>query len=202
MNWVLKEGRRFVHAATTAVAALAALAAEGARQAEVRAAAVAGVLDLAPRLRAAVGLVLGVDPSADEAVQRREVPLGRELAVLLHVRDGARPHDLALGHMEQVRGPALEVVEDVRAIEDRGPTGLGLRLEKAQDALARVDVQVRGDLVHEVHGPWLAENLKKLTPATLAVREVVDQPVKAHLQDLPEVLASCGVDDALPEQVA
>merc|ERR1719330_1357564 len=180
------------------VASSPALAAEGPCQAQVRSAAVTGVLNFPPRLRTAISLVLSVDPAADEAVEGSKVALCHELAVLWDVSHGACPHDLALGHVEQVRGPALQMVEDVGAIEDRGPPHFGLCLEETQDALPCVDVQVRGDLIHEVHRPRLAENLEELAPAPLAVREVIDQPVEAHLQDFPQVLTSGGADDAFP----
>lgn len=48
---------------------------EGTCQTEVRASAVSCIVDLAPRLCVTIGLVLGVDPTADHAVERRRMAL-------------------------------------------------------------------------------------------------------------------------------
>merc|ERR1740129_528636 len=117
-----------------------ALRAERPGQPEVRPATIARVLELPPGLRAAVGLVLGVNPTTDEAVERCQIALFDELLVLCDFVHATRPRHLALRHVQQMRRPALQMVEDMGAVEDRGPSDLRLSLKKAEDALARVDV--------------------------------------------------------------
>mmetsp|Transcript_136115 Transcript_136115/g.422924 ORF Transcript_136115/g.422924 Transcript_136115/m.422924 type:complete len:583 (+) Transcript_136115:188-1936(+) len=162
---------------------------EGPREAQGRDAAVEAAADLPPGL-VVVGAVLRVDPAPDEGVERRGVPGLAELPVLPDLGEVAVLHDPRLGHAQQVRRPALEVVEDVRAIEDRGPAELALRAHEAQDALAREEVEVGGDLVHEVEGPGGGEQLQQLAAPALAVRDLVDLPLEVDLEDVAEVPAA------------
>mmetsp|Transcript_96494 Transcript_96494/g.249500 ORF Transcript_96494/g.249500 Transcript_96494/m.249500 type:complete len:333 (-) Transcript_96494:606-1604(-) len=120
--------------------------------------------------------------------------------ILRQLLDDARLHHLALGHVQEVGRPALQVVEDVRAVEDCGTTQLGLGTQEGEDALAREDVEVRGDLIHQVHGAWRAQDLQQLAAPTLAVGEVIDLPVQVDLQDISEVLAPLCAGDLVTKQ--
>mmetsp|Transcript_37919 Transcript_37919/g.121971 ORF Transcript_37919/g.121971 Transcript_37919/m.121971 type:complete len:381 (-) Transcript_37919:728-1870(-) len=185
---------------TAAEQSLAAGGAERAGQAEVRPPAVARVVELPPRLLTSVDLVLGIDPLPDGGVQRRRMPLRKELLVVLEVAHGASLDDHALRHVQHVRGPALQVVEDVRAVEDRGASKLRLGPEEAENPLTSVDVQIGGDLIHQVHWAWLREDLQQLTTAPLTIRKVIDLPIELHLEHVAQMLAPLRVDHLLAQQ--
>lgn len=50
-------------------------------------------------------------------------------------------------------GPAGEVVEDMRSVDDGAVAGLGLLLQPAEELGAAQHVEVDGDLVEEQDGP-------------------------------------------------
>mmetsp|Transcript_28159 Transcript_28159/g.75123 ORF Transcript_28159/g.75123 Transcript_28159/m.75123 type:complete len:233 (+) Transcript_28159:516-1214(+) len=152
---------------------------EGACEPEVGDAPVRhGLLVCHPPWLRPLGLgVLRVDPPPDRGVERRVAPLTAQLVVLLDLAKRARPHHAALRQVQQVVGPALQLVEDVRAVEDGAATLLGLGFQEPQDALTCEDVEVGRDLVHEVDGPRGGQDLQQLAAAALPVRDAVDLPV-------------------------
>jgi len=127
------------------------LSAHRTSEAEIRHAAICEIKLFAPRLSISVMIVLRINKSPHPRIQWCVVAFFYELRVLSDFVEWRREHHLALGEGEHVRSPTLEVIEDVSAIEDGGSSDFALSLEKLENTLPCVEIQIGSDLVHQVH---------------------------------------------------
>lgn len=95
--------------------------------------------------------------------------------------------------MDEVGGPAGEVVEDVGGVDDGALAVLRLALEPGQELGAAEDVEVDGDLVEQEHSPGSDEPHGQLDAAALAVGHGVHAPVDVDVEHMDELVAAVGV---------
>lgn len=137
-------------------------------------------------------LQVGPQPAEDqlaEAAVPRVQPAGR-LRGAEEVLGGPPLAHRAEVHVDEVGGPAGEVVEDVGGVDDGALAGLGLALEPPQKLGAAEDVEVDGDLVEQEHGPGADEAHGELDAAALAVADGVHAPGDVDVQDADELVAA------------
>lgn len=93
-------------------------------------------------------------------------------------------------HVHQVRGPAGQVVEDVRGVDDGAVAGLGLALQPGQELGAREHVEVDGDLVEQEDGPGPHEAHGELHAAALAVADGAHAPARVDVEHADQLVAA------------
>merc|ERR1719321_247596 len=124
---------------------------------------------LTPRFRLIIFRVLRVDPVANERTQRRQVSAGDKLSILRNLIDRGVRHDLSLRKSQDVGCPAVQVIEDVRAVYNRRTAFLSLLPQEIQDSISREDVQIRRDLIHQIHRARRSKKLQELATPALPV---------------------------------
>jgi len=92
------------------------------------------------------------------------------------------------------------MVKDVGAIEDGAAAQLRLCFQEGKDALARKDIEVRRDLIHQVYWPVRRQDFQELAAAALTIGDAIDLPVDVNLKHIGEVLAP-GCLALLSEQI-
>ncbi|KAJ6438575.1 microsomal signal peptidase subunit [Purpureocillium lavendulum] len=170
----------------------------------LRLVAVAANLDAAKAVRLALGAQAGLAPGPTGGEVGLE-PAKDELAeaAVAGVADGAvdgAQHGLGLiplldgaeVHVDEVGGPAGEVVEDVGGVDDGALARLRLALEPLEEAGAAEDVEVDGDLVEEEDGPGAEQAHGELDAAALAVGHGVHAPVGVDVEHGDELIATGG----------
>ncbi|CRK34176.1 hypothetical protein BN1708_016320, partial [Verticillium longisporum] len=101
--------------------------------------------------------------------------------------------DAAEVHVDEVGGPAGEVVENVGGVDDGADASLGLGAQPAEEVGAAQDVEVDGDLVEEQDGPGADEAHGELDAAALAIADGVHAPGRVNVEDADELVAALGV---------
>mmetsp|Transcript_39907 Transcript_39907/g.68485 ORF Transcript_39907/g.68485 Transcript_39907/m.68485 type:complete len:322 (+) Transcript_39907:364-1329(+) len=102
------------------------------------------------------------------------------------VRDRSDVRDRALLHVQQVGGPVVEAVKDVRRVDDGGAAHVALLLEELEQRLPRDHVEVGGHLVHQQQLRRSKELQEQLGAAALSVRHLVEAPLHVHVQQRDE----------------
>eukprot|EP00438_Fugacium_kawagutii_P024817 Skav205719 [mRNA] locus=scaffold1496:62331:63035:- [translate_table: standard] len=67
------------------------------------------------------------------------------------------------------------------AVENGRSPRLRLSSEEVQNPFTSKQIQVRGDLVHQINRPRSRQTLKKLAPASHSIGDFVDLPLHVHL---------------------
>lgn len=94
--------------------------------------------------------------------------------------------------MDEMRGPAGQVVEDVGGVDDGAVARLGLAAQPGEEVGAAEDVEVDGDFVEEQHGPGPHEAHGQLDAAALAVGHGVHAPGGVDVEQGDELVAALG----------
>mmetsp|Transcript_68738 Transcript_68738/g.201265 ORF Transcript_68738/g.201265 Transcript_68738/m.201265 type:complete len:298 (-) Transcript_68738:235-1128(-) len=95
-------------------------------------------------------------------------------------------HDLPLMHVEHVRCPRIQPIEDVRDSHD----GASILLQEVKEPLAHKQVQVGGRLVQEQHCARIPQLATQLNSPALPVRDAAHVPPKQPAQ--PKHLEEAG----------
>ena len=95
--------------------------------------------------------------------------------------------------MHQMTGPAGQIVQDMRRVDDRARPPLRLALEPLEEVAAAQQVEVDGDLVEQEDGPRAYEAHGELDAAALAVRDGVHSPAQVDVEDADELVAAVRV---------